>query len=185
MNAIQRLRFLLADRFPSGRFTLDPPPPSRKATDVWWLDIDVEGYRATVDWRSDRGFGLTGGRSITFGEGADEVFGDISTALERIATLAAAKRPTRSPQIRLLRDLRKSRRVSQVELANRLNLKQAAISRMERRADMHLSTLEERVKALGGVLEIRARFPNEVVVLDRGSVTRTTARRTKRRSVRK
>lgn len=46
------------------------------------------------------------------------------------------------------------------ELAELLNKKQAAISRLERRSDMHISTLRAFVKALGGKLEIIASFPD-------------------------
>jgi hypothetical protein len=36
---------------------------------------------------------------------------------------------------------------------------QAAVSKLERRADMYVSTLHSFVKAMGGELKITARFP--------------------------
>jgi len=59
-----------------------------------------------------------------------------------------------------LSELRNALDISQEELAELLNKKQAAISRLERRSDMHVSTLRAFVKALGGKLEIIASFPD-------------------------
>lgn len=58
-----------------------------------------------------------------------------------------------------LRQLRKAREQSQEELARTLGVKQAAISKLERRADMYVSTLRGLIEAMGGTLEIVARFP--------------------------
>lgn len=58
-----------------------------------------------------------------------------------------------------LAELRTALGVSQDELGQLLKRKQAAISRLERRSDMHVSTLREFVKALGGRLELIASFP--------------------------
>jgi transcriptional regulator with XRE-family HTH domain len=59
-----------------------------------------------------------------------------------------------------LRQLREVRERSQVELGRKLGIKQAAVSKLERRADMYLSTLRKLVEAMGGSLEIVARFPD-------------------------
>jgi transcriptional regulator with XRE-family HTH domain len=57
-----------------------------------------------------------------------------------------------------LQELRKARELSQEELAEALGVNQATISKLERRADMYISTLRRFVEALGGELEITARF---------------------------
>lgn len=59
-----------------------------------------------------------------------------------------------------LRELREARKRTQVELGERLGIKQAAVSKLERRADMYLSTLRNFIEAMGGSLEIVARFPD-------------------------
>jgi ribosome-binding protein aMBF1 (putative translation factor) len=59
-----------------------------------------------------------------------------------------------------LNELRTALGISQEELGELLSRKQAAISRLERRNDMHVSTLREFVKALGGHLELIASFPD-------------------------
>jgi ribosome-binding protein aMBF1 (putative translation factor) len=62
-----------------------------------------------------------------------------------------------------LDELREARAMTQERLAKILNVNQSAISKMERRADMYVSTLQDFVKAMGGQLEIRAVFPDGTV----------------------
>jgi DNA-binding XRE family transcriptional regulator len=62
-----------------------------------------------------------------------------------------------------LRQLREARERSQVEMAEKLHINQAAVSKLERRTDMYLSTLRSYIEAMGGKLEIVARFPNKAV----------------------
>src|SRR6266849_707913 len=59
-----------------------------------------------------------------------------------------------------LDELRAARNLTQEHLAEVLNVGQAAISKMERRSDMYISTLSHFVRAMGGRLEIRAVFPD-------------------------
>src|SRR2546429_1974233 len=49
-----------------------------------------------------------------------------------------------------IRDLRAEMKVTQTELAAKLQKAQTAVSQLESRSDWHLSTLRECVKALGG-----------------------------------
>jgi transcriptional regulator with XRE-family HTH domain len=56
--------------------------------------------------------------------------------------------------------LRQARQQTQVAIAERLKIPQSAVSRMEKRSDLLLSTLREYVGALGGKLELRAVFPD-------------------------
>lgn len=58
-----------------------------------------------------------------------------------------------------LQELREAKQLSQTYLAEKLATKQANISRIERRADMYISTLRNYIHALGGELDIIARFP--------------------------
>lgn len=62
-----------------------------------------------------------------------------------------------------LHELRQTKALSQVTLAKTLHVHQAAISKMEHRNDMYVSTLREYIRALGGHLEIVARFPDGAV----------------------
>jgi transcriptional regulator with XRE-family HTH domain len=58
-----------------------------------------------------------------------------------------------------LHELRQARERSQEDLARELKVGQPAVAKLERRADMYVSNLRRYVEALGGSLEITARFP--------------------------
>jgi transcriptional regulator with XRE-family HTH domain len=58
-----------------------------------------------------------------------------------------------------LEELRGALRMTQQQLAKILHVDQSAISKLERRTDMYVSTLERFIEAMGGRLEIRAVFP--------------------------
>jgi transcriptional regulator with XRE-family HTH domain len=65
-----------------------------------------------------------------------------------------------------LQELRQARQLTQQELANVLNVNQAALSKMENQADMRISTLRKLLSAMGGNLKIIAEFPEGEVVID-------------------
>ena len=50
-----------------------------------------------------------------------------------------------------------------MKLVAALHVNQAAISKLERRTDMYVSTLRKYIEAMGGELEIRAVFGDGVV----------------------
>jgi ribosome-binding protein aMBF1 (putative translation factor) len=59
-----------------------------------------------------------------------------------------------------LHELRRARGMSQKVLAENLRVQQPAIAKIERRTDMYISTLRSHIEAMGGELEITARFPD-------------------------
>ena len=59
-----------------------------------------------------------------------------------------------------LRELRKARKLTQVSVARELGISQDAVSRLEHRSDVLLSTLRRTVEAMGGSLSLIARFPD-------------------------
>jgi hypothetical protein len=59
-----------------------------------------------------------------------------------------------------LRDLRSVQHLTQTRVAEILGIEQDSVSRMERRADMLLSTMSSYVEAMGGKLRLIAEFPN-------------------------
>jgi DNA-binding transcriptional regulator YiaG len=79
-------------------------------------------------------------------------------ARERARVLAAKYRAEMA-----LHELREARAMTQQHLAALLGVNQAAVSKMERRADMYVSTLRHMIRAMGGELEIVAKFPEGVV----------------------
>jgi DNA-binding Xre family transcriptional regulator len=83
--------------------------------------------------------------------------------------LKVADRQRAIEDVLALAELRRSRRVTQVQLAETLGISQGNVSRLERRSDVYLSTLRAYVEALGGHLEIAAVFDDErVAVAPRG-----------------
>lgn len=62
-----------------------------------------------------------------------------------------------------LREVRAACELTQQELAERLQIDQPNVSRLERRSDVHVSTLADYVAALGGRLELLAVFPEGTV----------------------
>ncbi len=65
-----------------------------------------------------------------------------------------------------LQELRQARQKSQEAIAKTLGGNQASVSKMERRADMYVSTLRSYIEAMGGKLEIIASFPDGKVKIN-------------------
>jgi DNA-binding XRE family transcriptional regulator len=103
------------------------------------------------------------------------------SALRACMTPAAQARSAANAQQMLdampLNELRQARGLSQKVLADVLQVQQPAIAKMEKRTDMYLSTLRSHIEAMGGQLEVVARFPDGVVKisnfseLDQAAVT--------------
>jgi transcriptional regulator with XRE-family HTH domain len=81
-----------------------------------------------------------------------------ANARERARALAAKYRAEMT-----LDEVREARAMTQQHLAELLGINQAAVSKMERRADMYVSTLRDMIRAMGGQLEIVAKFPEGAV----------------------
>jgi transcriptional regulator with XRE-family HTH domain len=95
----------------------------------------------------------------------------------RVRNAAATKRMLADMT---LHELRQARERSRQELARALKVGQPAVAKLERRADMYVSNLRRYIGALGGSLEITARFPDGAVKItnfsDLGEVTRERQR---------
>jgi transcriptional regulator with XRE-family HTH domain len=66
----------------------------------------------------------------------------------------------------LLAEMRKLAGKSQREVADALGMKQPSLSKLEGQSDMQISTLRKIVAALGGELDVIARFPKGAVRID-------------------
>ena len=58
-----------------------------------------------------------------------------------------------------LHELRRARALTQMELAETLNVNQPAVAKLEQRADIYVSSLRSYIEAVGGRLRIVAEFP--------------------------
>ena len=75
-----------------------------------------------------------------------------------------------------LNELRQARGLSQKMLAEVLHVQQPSIAKLEKRTDMYLSTLRSHIEAMGGELEIVARFPDGSVKISNFSEIGTEVR---------
>jgi DNA-binding XRE family transcriptional regulator len=166
MNKIELLRNELIKRLPGAVATLDSP---LVATGSHWLDAQFDGNTVVIEWRPSRGFGLSSapleGEDAGYGEGPDEVYDSEEEALDRLVEILRDGVRTQAPSEVKLKRLREARGISQEDLAKRLGIRQASVSKMERQADMSISTLRKFVQALGGSLELSIRFPDHTMKL--------------------
>ena len=59
-----------------------------------------------------------------------------------------------------LQQMRKARALTQKKLAKKLGVAQVAVSKLENRSDLLLSTLRSYIEAMGGTLDLIVRFPD-------------------------
>ena len=73
-------------------------------------------------------------------------------------------------------ELRQALDLTQTQLAETLNMKQAAISKFERQSDIYISTLRNILTAMGADLKIVASFPEGDVQINQFDEIRSDAR---------
>jgi ribosome-binding protein aMBF1 (putative translation factor) len=59
-----------------------------------------------------------------------------------------------------LNELRQARGLTQKMLADLLHVQQPSIAKIEKRTDMYISSLRSHIEAMGGELEVVAKFPD-------------------------
>lgn len=67
-----------------------------------------------------------------------------------------------------LQELRRARVLTQARMAKKLGVAQKQISQLEKRTDMHISTLRRSIEAMGGKLSLIAEFPDRKPVVIAG-----------------
>jgi len=154
-DPIGLLTKLLGQECEGATVSVDTP---RDPKGEYWLDVSVERFRTSVSWRPNIGFGVYVSDSGGYGERPDETYVRPEDVCARICQLVARENDSRAGSLMHLRELRHILGTSQIDLAAELEINQAAVSRMENRADMHISSLHEYVAAMGGELELRAKF---------------------------
>lgn len=82
----------------------------------------------------------------------------------------------------LLSEVRTLSGRTQRQLADALGIRQPSLSKLEHQSDMQVSTLQRIVAALGGELELVARFPTRAVKLAQFQPPRQSTRAAKPRS---
>jgi DNA-binding transcriptional regulator YiaG len=156
MNQIELLRAVLSCAFPKAQFTLEKPIHPEG---FWSLDVRLAGgYHLAIDWQETSGFGLTSDAEHGYGEPADEHYQEFTDALIRSLKLINNRAETVPPYAVRIKELRQKLRLSQEEVAGRMGVNQAAVSKLEGRDDSRVATLQNYAKALGGRLVIKVVF---------------------------
>lgn len=158
MNDLEQLRERLAHRFPEASLAIDAPDVD---TGTWFLDAGLQGHLVVVQWRVDRGFGVSTPTRDDFGAKPHELYQTLDAAYDRVVELLLSQ--TRTIPGLTLPKIRESRGLSQTDIAQRLRINQGAVSRLERRGDMHVATLRNLITAMGGSLKLTAEFPDRCV----------------------
>jgi transcriptional regulator with XRE-family HTH domain len=91
---------------------------------------------------------------------------DIRKTLSPEAEERIRKSVEEAAGVMTLYQLREARSLTQVNLAKVLNINQGAVSKMEKRADMYVSTLRNFIQAMGGQLQVKAIFPEGEVEIE-------------------
>ena len=65
----------------------------------------------------------------------------------------------------LLHEVRQARAMTQQAVGEALDVQQPAVAKLERRTDMYVSNLRSYIEAVGGNLDIVARFPDGSVII--------------------
>ncbi|WP_027478604.1 XRE family transcriptional regulator [Curvibacter gracilis] len=95
--------------------------------------------------------------------------GKFSELRSRMSPQAQARAAARAEALWVdmqLQAVRQARQMTQADVGAALGIEQAAISKLERRNDMHVSTLREYIRALGGELKLVASFPEGDIALN-------------------
>lgn len=157
MNDIESLAAAVSQGVPTAWTRLRTP---RDPSGTWWLDTKVDDHHVTVEWSPRRGFGVSASvLGDGYGEGPEETYPDAVSALARVVDLLQKRTFTQPPQAVALRELRALLGRTQGDVAERMGVGQAAVSRLEHRDDVTLGSLRRYVAALGGTLDIRVRTP--------------------------
>lgn len=147
---------LIAKALPGATVVVDQP--SREDGE-WWFDIKLDGLETQVSWTSSRGFGIYLGEP-GYGERPSETYGDAGLVARRLqqmirnGTTGAALAPMAMGQVRRLLGR------TQADIAATLHIGQANVSRLEGRTNPTLGSMRALIEAMGGQLEVRAKFPD-------------------------
>jgi transcriptional regulator with XRE-family HTH domain len=97
------------------------------------------------------------------------------TTTKRTQTKAARRAQELLGEL-LLSEVRQLTGKSQKQVAAALGIKQPSLSKLEHQSDMQISTLQKIVAALGGELQVLAKFPNGTVKIDQFDVVPRASR---------
>lgn len=163
MNPIEKLEKRVRREAPDAELRADIAKNPKGSS---FLDIVRGDFDASVEFRPGHGFGISAPAGNSYGVGPDEVIADESEAIDRVLSLLKTNEKTVPQREISLKRLREIRRMTQEELAKRLDVKQASVSKLEQRDELYVSTFRRVVAALGGKLELVTRVADGSLTLD-------------------
>ncbi|QDF41311.1 XRE family transcriptional regulator [Bradyrhizobium symbiodeficiens] len=122
-----------------------------------FIDISEGDFRTEVSYRPNFGFGVY----VTpraFGQRPDEVFRTADKAAKRIWQLRESFLKDGVLKHLTLVEMRVLTGLTQVDVANALDIKQPSVQRIERRGNVQIETLARHIHAMGGRLEMSVVF---------------------------
>ncbi|MGF9692647.1 XRE family transcriptional regulator [Rhizobium sp. 0TCS1.26] len=85
-------------------------------------------------------------------------FSDLRSQMPKVDRAQAEEEALRLGEEMHLADVRRALKLSQEDIAQTLQIGQSSVAKLEKRADMYVGTLRRFIEAMGGELEITARF---------------------------
>jgi DNA-binding XRE family transcriptional regulator len=156
--ALRTFQDLVLKKAPEARLSVDAPADS---DGIWFVDIQLRKKRVALEFRPKAGFALYRSKS-EFGEGPTEIYRTAELAARRVIRIVTGSEVNGEFTLKDLRDLYE---LTQEDLAKKIGVKQAAVSRFEKRREVKLGTLSDAIKAIGGRLEVRAVFKDSDIRL--------------------
>ena len=180
MKSTQVSRFIaeLEKQVSGVRVSEDPPA---RAGGIMFLDAVYEGRDVSIQWHARKGFGLSRPKEAIYGEGPHELYADPASTARRTAQLLREDSYTEPPTEAPIARVRHLRGMSQADLAKRMNIQQAAVSKLERKRNVEVSTLFRVAKALGVQLEVRFTWEGRTLELNQFEMPGRGVRKSSRR----
>ena len=160
MSPIDQINDALSADFPDAQIVVRK---SDDADGMQFLNVYSDDLEVAVEWKPERGFGLSSFRSDSDDlDGAfdspDEWYKSPDAVAHRISSLLIDEQTTRAVQ-KCIGEIRRELGISQEQLSAAMEVTQATYSKQERRTDMKVSTLRKAIEAMGCVMRIEVRLP--------------------------
>jgi predicted XRE-type DNA-binding protein len=108
-------------------------------------------------WQEKHGFGIFS-EEWSYGSQPSEIYRESLLAVARVVQIIGNWKRQQAYQPLDLAELRTLLEISQEHLAGLMHVQQTAVSKLERRKDIKLSSLANYINALGGRIEMRVHF---------------------------
>ena len=140
---------------PETAFDLDQPD---NPSGTWLIDLKLGGLFIPIIWSAGNGFGIFTDCDEGFGERPNEYHRSAATAAGRLIQIVRNLKAGQ-PAGMTLSALRELQGISQAQLAEKLGVGQATVSKLENRSEVQVGTLQRAIFELGGELVMTVRLP--------------------------